>query len=341
MTIKTLILRDLRKKGEIRTKDVVKKTGLSRAYVQRVLGEMVKEGILALVGRANQARYVPASLKKAERARAAILSTRRILKNQNLSEDRVLDDLKQSTGIFLNTPQNVSEILDYAFTEMLNNAIEHSGSEKIEIRVKRTKEDIRFEIIDRGVGIYKHIMAKRGLSSELEAIQDLLKGKQTTAPNKHTGEGIFFTSRVVSILTIHSSGKRLVFDNKIGDIFIRKAASRKGTKVTCEVMLSSGERLSHVFRKYAGRAFAFDATEINVKLYQIDTAFISRSQARRVLAGLEKFKIITLDFSGVETAGQGFADEIFRVWKKKHPDIDVRYKNANENIEFMIKRAVA
>jgi len=71
----------------------------------------------------------------------------------------------------------------------------------------------------------------------------------------------------------------------------------------------------------------------------MDDSFISRSQARRVLTGLEKFKEITLDFSDVETIGQGFADEVFRVWKNNHPDIKINYQNTNENILFMIKRA--
>ena len=48
---------------------------------------------------------------------------------------------------------------------------------------------------------------------------------------------------------------------------------------------------------------------------------------------------IILDFEDVKTIGQGFADEVFRVWKIKHPGVKIITKNANENIEFMIKRA--
>jgi len=47
---------------------------------------------------------------------------------------------------------------------------------------------------------------------------------------------------------------------------------------------------------------------------------ISRSQAKRILRGLEKhFKVITLDFTGVTLVGQGFVDEVFRVYKNQHP----------------------
>jgi hypothetical protein len=43
------------------------------------------------------------------------------------------------------------------------------------------------------------------LKNHLEAIQDLLKGKQTTMPKSHSGEGIFFTSKIADNLTISSS----------------------------------------------------------------------------------------------------------------------------------------
>ena len=48
---------------------------------------------------------------------------------------------------------------------------------------------------------------------------------------------------------------------------------------------------------------------------------ISRSQAKRLLARLEKFKIVMLDFEDVATIGRAFADEIFRVFTNNHPEI--------------------
>jgi len=46
-----------------------------------------------------------------------------------------------------------------------------------------------------------------------------------------------------------------------------------------------------------------------------------------------------LDFKDVDTIGQAFADEVFRVWKTKYPDISVIWRNTNENVLFMINRA--
>ncbi len=76
-----------------------------------------------------------------------------------------------------------------------------------------------------------------------------------------------------------------------------------------------------------------------ISLYKIGTDFIPRSQARRIVSGLEKFKKIILDFKDVDTVGQAFADEVFRVWKRSHSNINIEHQNANENIKFMIKRA--
>jgi hypothetical protein len=53
--------------------------------------------------------------------------------------------------------------------------------------------------------------------------------------------------------------------------------------------------------------------------------------------GLEKFKTVVLDFKGLQTVGQAFADEVFRVWQKGHPDIRIDVRNANENIQIMLQ----
>ena len=66
---------------------------------------------------------------------------------------------------------------------------------------------------------------------------------------------------------------------------------------------------------------------------------ISRSQARRVLSGLDKFKVIVMDYEKVPTVGQAFADEIYRVFKNRKPDIEIQNINMNESVKFMVERA--
>jgi len=340
MDIKSLILRKIKRKGEIKVADIVKATGFSRAYVNRFFKELREENKIVLVGKANKARYVLANSQSVIKAKRETLTFHRVLVNKSISEDFILGEIKRKTGIFLGLRKNVSRIIDYAFTEMLNNAIEHSKSEKIEVFIEKKEGIVHFDVIDKGVGIFNNIMRKKKLKNELEAIQDLMKGKQTTAPREHTGEGIFFTSKVADTLTIKSSKKKLIFNNILEDVFIRDIGNMKGTKVTFTINQDSKRNIDSIFRKYSEGLFDFKKTKVTVKLYKADTEYISRSQARRILSGLEKFKSILLDFNDVDTIGQAFADEIFRVWKNRHPGINIQYESANENIEFMIKRAL-
>lgn len=340
MDIKKLILKELGKKKKLKVADIVKATGFSRAYVNRFFQKLKEEGKIILVGKANKAHYIFAKKDIIKKIKKETLDARCILRNTNLSESAVLDRIKRETGIFMGLSKNVVNILDYAFTEMLNNAIEHSRSKKIVVTMKRSAGNINFEVIDFGIGIFNNIMKKRGLKNELEAIQDLLKGKQTTAPEEHTGEGIFFTSKVADKLIIQSSRKKLIFDNQLNDIFIRDIKLTKGTKVKFEIAKNSKRDLTRVFKEYSGEAFEFSKTKVTVDLYEMDNVYISRSQARRVLSGLDKFKTIILDFKNVETIGQAFVDEVFRVWQRHHPNIKIEYQNANKNILFMIKRAL-
>lgn len=339
MDIKKHILRAVVKRGRIKVLDITKETGLSRAYVSRLFHELRMDGKIVLLGKANRARYILASASNARLAKQSSMSFSRYLNNSKLSEDLVLGEIKKETGIFMNLPTNISRILDYAFTEILNNAIEHSRSKTIFVKMSRDQE-IKFSIDDNGVGIFQNIIKKKKLKNDLEAIQELLKGKQTTAPEAHTGEGIFFTSKIADMFTIKGSGKKLIFNNNIDDIFINNIKKIRGTKVEFKIAPKSKRDLSAVFKEYSNDAFEFSKTKVVVDLYRLGSEFISRSQARRIMTGLDKFQTIILDFKNVGTVGQAFADEVFRVWKSNHSGIEIINKNANENIEFMIKRAL-
>ncbi len=97
-----------------------------------------------------------------------------------------------------------------------------------------------------------------------------------------------------------------------------------------------------IFDEYTGDDFLLNKTKITVHLAKdyLGHDFVSRSLAKRILMNVEKFKIIVLDFENIDNIGQGFADEVFRVFKNKNPDITIVPVNMNEEIEFMINRAM-
>jgi anti-sigma regulatory factor (Ser/Thr protein kinase) len=337
MELKTLILNTIKKQGQVTTADIVGQTALSRAYAQRFLKNLADEGVIVLMGKANQAHYIIPSKKGTSIEKP--LRVHRIMLNKDLAEDKVLRQIKKESAIFQGVAANISSIVDYAFTEMLNNAIEHSTSEKIDVVIMKTATDIRFTVADQGVGIFNNIMKIKRLHTTIEAVQDLLKGKETTAPDAHSGEGIFFTSKVADCLIIKSFEKKLVFDNVGQDIYIKDVQSVKGTKIDFVLDLKSKKKLADLFNKYTDDSFQFSKTVVKVKLYHQDVDYVSRSQARRILAGLEKFKTIELDFNDIKTIGQAFADEVFRIWQSVHKDVKFVVKDANENVMIMIKRA--
>jgi hypothetical protein len=57
-------------------------------------------------------------------------------------------------------------------------------------------------------------------------------------------------------------------------------------------------------------------------------------------AGLERFSEVELDFADVESVGQGFVDEVFRVWSTRNPDTLLYPVNMNPAVEFMVTRGL-
>jgi anti-sigma regulatory factor (Ser/Thr protein kinase)/predicted transcriptional regulator len=318
--------------------DKLDKEFASRQYISGILSDLVTKGALVVAGSKRFTFYSAPS-----KAGMLIDKETRTLLNKGLTDHLVYEEITSKSVLAKRFNDTTSSIVNFAFTEMLNNAIEHSRSDRIKIEFYRDGHDLVFTIRDFGVGVFENVKKKYGLNSDLEAIQELLKGKTTTEPKAHSGEGIFFTSKSADEFLLESFMSRLRVDNKIEDVFVEsRQRSLRGTKVTFRVNLHSSRHLSDIFKKYYTdpESFAFDKTIIMVKLYTMGTVYVSRSQARRVLSNVEKkFKVIILDFDKVPTIGQAFADEVFRVFGSKHPSVEVRAINMNDNVEFMIKRA--
>lgn len=343
MLTKAKIIQGVKEKGTVKSSDFISRFGVSRQYVSKLLSSLVEENVLIKIGSTRSAFYTTEEFLQ-KNPKFAPSSYSKVLTNKNLEEHNIFNDIERQFLPVLKISENVKSIFEYAFSEMLNNAIEHSNSNKIKIFVSLNNDILTFIVDDFGVGVFRNIMQKKGLNSEIEAIQDLLKGKTTTAPKLHSGGGIFFTSKVGDEFILDSYGHQFVANNVIKDIFIKKVRGQKqGTKVTFRININDRHHLNDIFKKYtstgADSDYGFDKTEIRVRLYIIGGVHISRSQARRVLSGLDKFKVIIMDYNRVPTVGQAFADEIYRVFKNKKPDIEIQNINMNESVKFMVERA--
>ncbi|MGA1825212.1 MAG: STAS-like domain-containing protein [bacterium] len=328
------IKRYLKEKKVASGKEIVEFLGVSRQAANKHLKVLIENGDVIKEGITKGSVYKIAG---------KIRLTKRFGKTyslKGLEEDKVYCEIELLLNLKKILRENVLHIVRYAFTELLNNAIDHSYSQISDIEIIIDHYNFSFTIRDYGIGLFSSIHKKFNLSDENAAIGELLKGKTTTMKEKHTGEGIFFTSKSGDIITFRSHKIGLVFDNKKQDIFVEQKKAIKGTEIKFSISRASKKDLEEIFKEYAPEDFdyRFEKTYVYVKLFQKE--YISRSEARRLLVGLDKFKEIILDFKGVQSLGQGFADEVFRVFQNQHTGISIKTKNINPTIGSLIKHVV-
>lgn len=305
--------------------------GITRQAVNRHLQKLTSEHALDESGKTRSRTYKLSSQVE-WRGRYEI--------TPDLAEDQIwTNDIRLSLG---KMPENVMDIWHYGFTEMFNNAIDHSAGGNISIRIRKTAVSSEMLLMDDGVGIFRKIQSALNLLDERHAILELSKGKLTTDPKHHSGEGIFFTSRVFDKFDILSGG--VFFTHQFGDErdwILELDGAQSGTTVWMELSNHTARTTRKIFDQYSsGDDYGFNKTVVPVRLAQYgDDKLISRSQAKRVLARVELFKVVMFDFEGVESIGQAFADEIFRVFARRYSGIELHAIKANSEVKRMIARA--
>jgi anti-sigma regulatory factor (Ser/Thr protein kinase) len=228
-------------------------------------------------------------------------------------------------------PKNVLEMWEYSFTEMFNNAIDHSNGTSIAVTVCKTAINTQIWIKDNGVGIFAKIKAAMGLEDERHAILELVKGKLTTDSRHHSGEGIFFTSRMVSQFDVYSGNVR--FSHEVGKPWdwVLDYDHSPGTRISLQIDNQSPRTMKGTLAEFSvNDQYGFNRTVVPVRLAQYENdQLISRSQAKRLLARVELFADVQFDFARVESIGKPFADQIFRVFQNEHPNIHLHVIRAN------------
>jgi DNA-binding transcriptional ArsR family regulator len=318
----------LRTRRTVQAGEVAEAAGISRQAVHRHMRALVESGKLVPEGEGRATRYRLASRTKPRfRYPCAVLA-----------EDRVWDDAVARVSTLSALPGATQEIVRFALTSMLANAITHSRSTEVEVLFALSDDTAAFEVIDEGVGIFARVREGLGLASDLEAVQELAKGKVATIADGHRGEGIYLSSRIAERFEIESGELRWIVDNTRSDYAITAAPVRAGSRVRFETSRSPRRTLHELLADAAGDG-PFAKTQIAVKLFSIGVRFVSRAEARRLLFGLERFSEIVLDFSGVEGVGQGFVDEVFRAWTSKHSGTRLVPIGMSPPVAFMVERA--
>jgi hypothetical protein len=305
--------------------------GLSRQVANGYLQALVRDGLVDAAGTTRAREYRLRWLAEAAQG----------YPREGLQEDLVWREL--IAPLVARFPENVRDIWHYASTEMINNAIDHSGSPNVQVEARRNALLTEVLVADEGEGIFVKIQRMLQLHDPREAILELAKGKLTTAPENHTGEGIFFTSRMLDFFEIESHHLRFSHAPRADDAIVEHAVDTPGTRVRMRLANGSNRTMGTVFSDYTDpEEYTFDKTVVPLRLAQYEgEKLVSRSQAKRVAHRFERFKRVELDFAGVSEIGQAFADELFRVFAAAHPHIRITPINAGPAVDQMIRRAVA
>lgn len=305
--------------------------GFSRQAASSRLRAAVANGLISKTGAGRGVEYTLVDLVRIDRE----------YDRAGLHEDHVWQSLL--APVVADLPENVRDIWRYGFTEMLNNAIDHSGTEKIGVACTRNALYTQVLVWDDGEGIFNKIQKALNLYDPREAILELAKGKFTTDPERHSGEGIFFSSKVFDLFDIRSGSLHFMHDDGDDDILLERPRNAPGTLVVMRLQNDSTRTTKEIFDKFAApEEFTFAKTIVPVRLGQYEgEKLVSRSQAKRLIFRFEKFRTVILDFTGVEEIGQAFSDEVFRVFQRAHTDTRLVPVNMTPAVKDMVARAKA
>src|ERR1051325_6032438 len=115
--------------------------GITRQAVHRHLRALRDEGLVKTLGERRGVTYTLPRLAEASQSLAV---------SPSLEEHVVWRDM--AAPVVAPLPENVREICAYGFTEILNNAREHSRSPTVQISIERTAAKVKILIWDLGIG---------------------------------------------------------------------------------------------------------------------------------------------------------------------------------------------
>jgi anti-sigma regulatory factor (Ser/Thr protein kinase) len=332
--IQQSLLRHIFWRSRSPVKSVANEFGVTSQAVNLHIKELARRGVVEVTGNTRRARYRLTVLEQKERDFAL---------DGTVAEDRVWEAFVKP--LLLNDSAEERGICHYGLTEIFNNAIDHSSGQTASVRVARTTVSTILQVADNGEGIFHKIANALQLTDPRQSLLELSKGKFTTDPQRHTGEGIFFCSRLFDRFQIRSQELLFHHSTKTDDWLLDAGGKEfHGTRVTMELLRPSTTKMEEVFARFSSGPddYRFAKTHVPLRLATFgDEPLLSRSSAKRVLARVDRFDEVLLDFSGVRSVGQAFSDEIFRVFANAHPKVELIAINANEQVTQMIRRAQA
>lgn len=309
---------------------VEERTGASRRAVLAALKRLVDAGWLTRSGSSRRPVFAPGALRQVARSYTLY----------GLQEDL---PWQRDFAPHFALPKHVERMVQHGFTELLNNAADHSGGSSVTVSLRQTPTHVQLLVSDDGVGVFDKICSAFELEDPQHAMLELSKGRLTSAPDAHTGRGLFFSSQLADVFDIHANNTAYQKRAWESTGWRRgRALPRQGSSIYMAIALNTTRTLDGVMQAWStqGDGIEFDRTVVQLRLLAGEgLALDSRAQARRVGMRLTTFRRAEIDFDGVTDVGHGFTDELFRVFARANPQIELVATNATPRILALVKSA--
>ncbi len=237
-------------------------------------------------------------------------------------------------------PAPVMRMAQHAFGELLNNAIDHSGGTSVTVSMRQTPAHLQLLVSDDGCGLFDKVAQSFRIVDPAQAMLELSKGKLTSDPERHTGRGLFFTTRLADVLDLHANDTAFQHRAWQRHRWSRTTpAARHGTSVFVAIALDTTRTLDALLREHSHdqQGYAFERTVVPLHLLTAPgCALDSRAQARRAALRLQQFRHAQLDFAGIDDIGHGFADELFRVFARSQPRLALEPVNMSPAVRALV-----
>jgi len=308
--------------------ELAERTGVSLRSARRALGKLVMLNWLVRGGSTRRPVYGPGLL-------------RQVVRRYDLNGLQEDVPWARDFAPFFTLPAQVNRMVQHTFCELLNNAIDHSGGSHVTVSLRQTAGHAQLLVSDDGRGVFEQIAQTFAIASPQMAMLELSKGKLTSQPQRHSGQGLFFTSKLADVFDLHANA--VAFQQRSWDARGWRPQQRTlqhgGTSVYASFALDTARTLDAVRQAYSadGLGMGFDRTVVPLRLITSDvTGLESRAQARRAGSRLSEFCRAEVDFDGVPQVGHAFADELFRVLKREQPALELVPVNMSPAVAAMV-----
>ena len=251
----------------------------------------------------------------------------------------------QDFAPFFTLPDAVARMAQHAFTELLNNAIAHSGGSHVTVSMRQTPLQVQLLVSDNGRGVFEVIGEAFGITDPATAMLELALGKLSSQPDRHSGRGLFYTAKLADVFDLHANNAAFQQRDWQRDQWRRgRPACPSGTAVYVAICLDTDRTLDAVLRRYSldGAGYGFERTVVPLQLITVpQLGLSSRAQAQRVLGRLAQFRRVDVDFEGLDDVGHAFADELFRVFGARHPGVQLVPCNMAPRVQQMVAALAA